>query len=156
MKQKIYLTAILILVISLGFAAAETVEEIYAVVNDEVITGSELIKFEAEMLRALQSQLEGEKLEQATRELKKDLLNKYIEQKLLKSKIKEKNYNVDSDVEMIIQDIKKQYNFASDEDLKNALKQEGIEFSAWKEQWEATAQAGTAGRGRSGRKNQGG
>jgi parvulin-like peptidyl-prolyl isomerase len=36
---------------------------------------------------------------------------------------------------MIIQDIKKQYNFASDEDLKNALKQEGIEFSAWKEQW---------------------
>jgi peptidyl-prolyl cis-trans isomerase SurA len=134
MKQKIYLTAILILVISLGFAAAETVEEIYAVVNDEVITGSELIKFEAEMLRALQSQLEGEKLEQATRELKKDLLNKYIEQKLLKSKIKEKNYNVDSDVEMIIQDIKKQYNFASDEDLKNALQAEGIEFSAWKEQ----------------------
>jgi peptidyl-prolyl cis-trans isomerase SurA len=132
MKQKIYLTAILILVISLGFAAAETVEEIYAVVNDEVITGSELIKFEAEMLRALQSQLEGEKLEQATRELKKDLLNKYIEQKLLKSK--EKNYNVDSDVEMIIQDIKKQYNFASDEDLKNALQAEGIEFSAWKEQ----------------------
>jgi peptidyl-prolyl cis-trans isomerase SurA len=99
-----------------------------------VITGSELIKFEAEMLRALQSQLEGEKLAEATRELKKELLNKFIEQKLLKSKLKEKNYNVDSDVEMIVQDIKKQYNFASDEDLKNALQAEGIEFSAWKEQ----------------------
>jgi parvulin-like peptidyl-prolyl isomerase len=134
MKQKIFLTAILILTINLGFVAAETVEEIYAVVNDEVITGSELKKFETDMLRFLQSQMEGEKLAEATREMKKDLLNKFIEQKLLLSKIKEKNYNVDSDVEMIIQDIKKQYNFASDDDLKKALQAEGIEFGAWKEQ----------------------
>ena len=135
MKQKIFLTAILILTISLGFVIAETVEEIYAVVNDEVITGSELKKFAADMLRSLQSQLEGEKLEQATQELKKDLLNKFIEQKLLLSKIKEKNYNVDSDVETIIQEIKKQNNFASDDDLKKALQAEGIEFGVWKEQW---------------------
>ena len=135
MKQKIFLTAILILAFNLSFVAAETVEEIYAVVNDEVITGSELKKFESDMLRSLQSQLEGEKLEQATRELKKDLLNKFIEQKLLLSKIKEKNYNVDSDVETIIQEIKKQNNFASDDDLKKALQAEGIEFGAWKEQW---------------------
>lgn len=135
MKLKIFLTAILILTINLSFVAAETVEEIYAVVNDEVITGSELKKFETDMLRSLQSQLEGEKLEQATRELKKDLLNKFIEQKLLLSKIKEKNYDVDSDVETIIQEIKKQNNFASDDDLKKALFAEGIEFGAWKEQW---------------------
>jgi parvulin-like peptidyl-prolyl isomerase len=135
MKHKLFLTVILALVFSLGLLAAETVEEIYAVVNDEVITGSELKKFEAEMVRALQSQLEGEKLEQALRDMKKELLIKLIEQKLIMSKIKEKNYNVDSDVEMIIQDIKKQYNFASDEDLKNALQSEGIEFSAWKDQW---------------------
>jgi parvulin-like peptidyl-prolyl isomerase len=134
MKQKIFLTAILILTINLGFSATEMVEEIYAVVNDEVITGSELKKFATDMLRSLQSQLEGEKLEQATQELKKDLLNKFIEQKLLLSKIKEKNYNVDSDVETIIQDIKKQYNFASDDDLKKALQAEGIEFGAWKKQ----------------------
>jgi parvulin-like peptidyl-prolyl isomerase len=135
MKQKILLVMILALAISQSLLAADTVEEIYAVVNDEMITGSELKKFELEMLRSLQTQLEGEKLEQAKREVKKDLLNKLIEQKLLQSKIKGKNYNVDSDVEMIIQDIKKQYNFASDDDLKKALQAEGIEFSAWKEQW---------------------
>jgi peptidyl-prolyl cis-trans isomerase SurA len=135
MKQKTFLTLILSLAFSLVLLAAETVEEIYAVVNDEVITGSELRLFEAEMLRALRSQLEGEPLEQAIAELKKGLLDRLIEQKLLMSKIKEKNYNVDSDVEMIIQDIKKQYDFASDEDLKNALRGEGIDFSAWKEQW---------------------
>jgi len=67
--------------------------------------------------------------------MKNNLLDRLIEQKLLMSKIKEKNYNVDDDVEMILQDIKKQYNFSSDEDLKNALRSEGIEFSVWKEQW---------------------
>ncbi|MCX6554806.1 MAG: peptidyl-prolyl cis-trans isomerase [Candidatus Aminicenantes bacterium] len=135
MKLKIFLTAILALAINRGLAAAETIEEIYAIVNDEVITGSELRKFEAEMLRSLQSQMAGEQLAEATRELKKDLLNRFIEQKLLLSKIKEKNYNVESDVEMIIQEIKKQYQFASDDDLKKALQAEGIEFSAWKEMW---------------------
>jgi peptidyl-prolyl cis-trans isomerase SurA len=135
MKAKLFLTAIAVLTISLGCAWAEIVEEIYAVVNDEVITGSELRKFEMEMLRSLRSQLEGEKLNQAVQEFKKELLNKLIEQKLLRSKIREKNYNVDSDVEMIIQEIKKQNNLASDDDLKATLQAEGIDFAAWKEQW---------------------
>jgi len=135
MKTKIFLTAIVFLTINLGFAAAEVVEEIYAVVNDEAITGTELKKFEMEMVRSLQAELQGEKLEQALLEVKKELLNKFIEQKLLLSKIKEKNYNVDSDVETIIQEIKKQNNLASEDDLKNALQSEGIDFGAWKDQW---------------------
>lgn len=134
MKTKFFLAAIVFLTINLGFAAAEVVEEIYAVVNDEAITGTELKKFEMEMVRSLQAQLEGEKLDQALREFKKEILDKFIEQKLLLSKIKEKNFNVDADVETIIQEIKKQNNLASDDDLKNALAQEGIEFGAWKDQ----------------------
>lgn len=135
MKTKIILTAIVFLTMNLGFAAAEVVEEIYAVVNDEAITGTELKKFEMEMVRSLQAQLEGEKLAQAMQEVKKELLNKFIEQKLLLSKIKEKNYNVDSDVETIIQEIRKQNNIASEDDLKNALQAEGIDFITWKDQW---------------------
>jgi peptidyl-prolyl cis-trans isomerase SurA len=135
MKTKILLTMIVWLALGMGFVQAEVVEEIYAVVNDEAITGTELKKFEVEMRRSLQSQMEGEKLEQAWLEFKKDMLNKLIEQKLLLSKIKEKNYDVDADVESIIQEIKKQNNIASDDDLKNALAHEGVEFSAWKEMW---------------------
>ena len=135
MKTKIFLATILFLTLSAGWLAADVIEEIYAVVNDEVITGSELRKFEMEMMRSLQAELEGEKLEQALRDVKKELLNKFIEQKLLLSKIKEKNYDVDADVEMILQEIKKQNNIASDEDLKSALAREGIEFAAWKEMW---------------------
>jgi len=134
MKTKIFLTTIVFLTISLGFAAAEIVEEIYAVVNDEAITGTELKKFEMEMARSLQAQLEGVALAQAMQEFKKDLLEKFIEQKLLLSKIKEKNYDVEADVETILQEIKKQNNIASDDDLKAALAREGIEFAAWKDQ----------------------
>jgi len=135
MKTKIFLATILFLTLSAGWLAADVVEEIYAVVNDEAITGSELRKFEMEMIRSLQAELEGEKLEQALREVKKELLNRFIEQKLLLSKIKEKNYDVDADVETILQEIKKQNNIASDEDLKSALAREGIEFADWKEMW---------------------
>jgi len=135
MKTKIFLTAILFLAVSAASVRAEIVEEIYAVVNDEAITGTDLKKFEMEMLRTLQTEMQGEKLEQAMRDVKKELLNKFIEQKLLISKVKEKNYDVDADVETIIQEIKKQNNIASDDDLKKALAGEGIEFSAWKDMW---------------------
>ena len=135
MKMKIFLAAILFLATNFAIAQAEIVEEIYAVVNDEAITGTDLKKFEMEMSRTLQAELEGEKLEQAMAEVKRELLNKFIEQKLLISKVKEKNYDVDADVETIIQEIKKQNNIASDDDLKRALSQEGIEFGAWKDMW---------------------
>jgi peptidyl-prolyl cis-trans isomerase SurA len=135
MKKTILLTALLFLTVNFAFAAADVVEEIYAVVNDEAITGTELKKFEEDMGRSLQAELQGDKLEQALHDLKKDLLDKFIEQKLLLSKLKEKNYDVSADVEAIIQEIKKQYNFTSDEELKAALAREGIEFAAWKDMW---------------------
>ncbi len=137
MKTKIFLAAFLFLAIDPGFVAADVVEEIYAVVNDEAITASELKKFELDMVRGLQMEMEGEKLEQALGDLKKDLLNKFIEQKLLLSKVKEKNYDVDTDVETIIQEIKKQNNIASDDELKDILAREGIEFNVWKDTWRA-------------------
>lgn len=133
MKTKTLLATILFLTASAGFLAADVVEEIYAVVNDEAITGSELKKFEADMIRSMRMELEGENLERAVAELKKGLLEKFIEQKLLLSKVKQKNYDVDADVEAIIQEIKKQNNIPSDEDLKAALAREGIEFAVWKD-----------------------
>jgi parvulin-like peptidyl-prolyl isomerase len=114
--------------------AANVIEEIYAIVNDEIITSSELRGFEKQMTRAMQAQYEGQKLADALKETKKNLLNLLIEQKVIQSRVKEKNYNVDADVELILQEIKKQNNMSSDDDLKKALKSEGIEFNDFKEQ----------------------
>jgi parvulin-like peptidyl-prolyl isomerase len=137
MKTMIFLAVFLFLATDPGVAAANVVEEIYAVVNEEAITASELSKFEMDMVRGLQMEMEGERLEQALHELKKDLLNRFIEQKLLLSKVKEKNYDVEADVETIIQEIKKQNNIASDDDLKSILAQEGIDYNVWKDTWRA-------------------
>jgi parvulin-like peptidyl-prolyl isomerase len=133
MKTKTFLAAILLLTASAGLLGGDVVEEIYAVVNDEAITGSELKKFEADMIRSMGMELEGEALEKAAAEFRENLLDRFIEQKLLLSKVKEKNYDVDADVETIIQEIKKQNNIPSDEELKAALTREGIEFATWKD-----------------------
>jgi len=133
MKARTFLALALFLAASAAFLTAEVVEEIYAVVNEEAITGSELRKFEADMIRALRYEKRGEDLEAAVAELRRNLLDKFIEQKLLLSKVKEKNYDVDADVEVIIQEIRKQNNIASEDDLKAALAAEGIEYAQWRD-----------------------
>jgi peptidyl-prolyl cis-trans isomerase SurA len=136
--MKARISGILALLFLLSFPpsimAANVIEEIYAIVNDEIITSSELRGFEKQMTRAMQAQYEGQKLADALKETKKNLLNLLIEQKVIQSRVKEKNYNVDADVELILQEIKKQNNMSSDDDLKKALKSEGIEFNDFKEQ----------------------
>ncbi len=136
MKARIngILALLFILTFLPSYMAANVIEEIYAIVNDEIITNSELKSFEMQMTRAMQTQYQGEKLADALKEMKKNLLNMLIEQKVLQSKVKEKNYNVDADVELILQEIKKQNNMSSDDDLKRALKNEGIAFNEFKEQ----------------------
>ena len=136
MKARISGILALLFILSLlpSHLAASVIEEIYAIVNDEIITNSELKSFEKQMTRAMQAQYEGQKLTDALKEMKKNLLDLLIEQKVIQSKIKEKNYNVDADVELILQEIKKQNNMSSDDDLKKALKNEGIDFNEFKDQ----------------------
>lgn len=132
-SNRLLLLPLMLLLTSLN--ATEVIEEIYAVVNDEVITTSELQKYRQEMVRMLQSQLEGDRLQLALQDLQKNLLQQLIDQKLLDSKIKEKNFDVNADLEYFIQDIRKQNNMNSDEDLKSALAAEGMDFATWKEMW---------------------
>lgn len=121
---------------------AEVIEKIYAVVNGELITYSELKNTEIEMSRVVQQQFPGSTEEQLTEkiaEMKKNLLNQLIEQKLLLSIAKEKNYEVDAEIEMIIKDIKKQYNMNSDDELKQAIRSQGLDYDEWLKQLKDTS-----------------
>jgi len=135
--KKLVIPAILtILLINIGASSAnaEIIEKIYAVVNDEIITYSQFKNAEAEMTRVLSQQYEGEELETKIEEMKKTLLDRLIEQKLIQSYANEKNYDVDGEVELIINDIKKQNNISSDEELKKAIASQGINYDDWKKQ----------------------
>jgi parvulin-like peptidyl-prolyl isomerase len=139
-KKQLILTALTILLISSGpfFGFTEIIDKIFAVVNGEVITYSELKSAEIEMTRFLAQQYEGEELEKQVNEMKKDLLNRLIEQKLIFSYAKEEDYDVDGILELIIKDIKKQNNINSDEELKAALASQGLEYDQWKKQLRET------------------
>ncbi|NIM15380.1 MAG: hypothetical protein GTO45_25665 [Candidatus Aminicenantes bacterium] len=131
-KQIILTTLVILLCNFLGFS--EVIEKIYAVVNGELITYSELKSAELDLTRALAQQYEGEELAKQVAEMKKTLLERLIEQKLILSYAKEKNYDVDGEVELLIKDVKKQNNLNTDEELRRALASQGINFEEWKKQ----------------------
>jgi peptidyl-prolyl cis-trans isomerase SurA len=113
---------------------AEVFEEIVAVVNDEIIVYSELRNAQAQWMMQLREKYQGQELETAIQKMKKDLLDSMIERKIVISKAKEKKYDLENDLEIMLKDIKKQNNLNSDEELKAALRAEGIDFDDYKEQ----------------------
>jgi parvulin-like peptidyl-prolyl isomerase len=116
----------------------EIVEKIYAVVNNEVITYSELKNTEIELTNVLRRKYSDEELLAQIDNMKKNLLNNLIDQKILLSMAKEKNYDVSNDVELLIQEVKKQNNLSTDEELQAAIRSQGLDYNKWKKQLEET------------------
>ena len=86
-KKQVILTLVAILLISSSTVVghAELIEKIYAVVNGEIITYSELKSTEAELTRVLAQQYKGEELKKRVEEMKKNLLERLIEQTMILS-----------------------------------------------------------------------
>lgn len=136
------LSLLLLITISFSqfaYSGPEIIEKIYAVVNGEAITYSELKNTEVELTRMLRRQFSGQELEDKIQDMKKNLLNQLIEQKIVLSVAKEKNYDVDHEVELIIKDLKKQNNINSDEELKKAIIAQGLDYDEWKKQLKETS-----------------
>jgi len=123
----------------MGFAFSEIIEKIYAVVNGEIITYSELKNAEIEMTNMLRRQHADDQLAEKIIEMKKDLLNRLIDQKIVLSAAKERNYNVGAELEYIKKEIKKNNNISSDEELKTAIQAQGIDYDEWEKQLKETS-----------------
>jgi len=144
--NKIIILSILILItVNLtGFASpapAELIEKIYAVVNGEIVTYSELKLAENEMSRMIRQQFKNDEnmVKEKIAEMKQGLLQQLIEQKLVLSVAKEKNYDVDHEVEVLIDGIKKQNNMNSDDELKQAIQAQGMDYKEWRKQLKETS-----------------
>ena len=117
-------------------ARAELVERIVAIVNDEIVTLSDMKKFE-DRLRS--GGLTDDLLipDQAAKEAvlkdREKLLQKMIDEKIIDSEVKKQNMSVTIEkVEQEIRNIAKRNNVGRDE-LKAALKERGIEFSQYQD-----------------------
>ena len=115
----------------------EVVEEIVAVVNDDIITLSDYRDmFELRMNELRGAQLPQAEYDQQYAMLKKELLNLMITELLLLQKARELNLNVSDQVKAMIQKIKTDNNMTSDADLRRAVEQQGMTYETWFKQYE--------------------
>jgi len=125
----------------LGFAGGlstseAVVDRVVAVVNEEVITLSEVDRVIAPFLKeAVKAEDRLERKEQLNR-IRRQALDTLIEEKLIDFEVKKAGIKVTPrEVEAIVDDIKKQ-NKATQQDLEMALAKEGMTFEQYKTQIE--------------------
>ncbi len=130
------LVLILLAVCAVGAAAQQVVEEIVAIVNDEVITLTEFKKEYDQQLVGIKAQFQGEQQEKAIEQLKAQLLDSMITNSLLLQMAKADNLNVGEQLKMAVDNIKKENNIDSDGDLQRALRSQGMQYDVWLKQIE--------------------
>lgn len=106
-----------------------TVEEIIARVNDQIITSSDYDRAMKELDDEMRQH--GATMQQIA-EAHKDLLRNLIDQQLWLSKGKELDINGETELIQRLNEIRKQYNLATLEDLEKAAKEQGVSFEDFK------------------------
>jgi peptidyl-prolyl cis-trans isomerase SurA len=133
-KRTSFFLAVLLVTGVGAFAAQQVVEEIVAIVNDDVITLSQFRERYEMLVKALQAQFQGDELAKQVDFLRKNLLETMISETLLLQMAKEKQLDVREQLKSYIENIKKQNNIESDEDFKIALAREGLSYDTWVKQ----------------------
>jgi peptidyl-prolyl cis-trans isomerase SurA len=105
------------------------VEDIIARVNDQIITRSDYDRAQSEMDQ--EARQHGDTMQQTSTE-HKDLLRSLIDQQLWLSKGKELGITGETELVKRLDEIRKQYNLESMEDLEKAAREQGVSFEDFK------------------------
>lgn len=115
------------------------VDRIVAIVNEEIITLSEIEKYAEPFVKELKSEDPLQKKEER-KELYRKILDKLIEEKLLDQEAKKLGIKVTSkEIEAALEDIRQRNNLTKEE-LEKALEREGLTLDAFKKQIERRLQ----------------
>jgi peptidyl-prolyl cis-trans isomerase SurA len=106
-----------------------TVEEIIARVDDQIITKSDYNRAQAESDQEMRQR--GATMQEIS-ESHKELLRNLIDQQLWLAKGKELGITGETELVNRLNDIRKQYNLATMEDLEKAAKEQGVSFEDFK------------------------
>ncbi len=113
------------------------VEEIIARVNNSIITLSDYQKADSQLKEEIQHACQGctaDKMEADYRDRQKDLLRDLIDQQLLIQRAKDQGVSVEADVVKRLDEVRKQNNLQSLEELEKAVEGEGISWDDYKSQ----------------------
>lgn len=117
-------------------AFGQVVEEIVAIVNDDIITLSDFKAYHDSIYQMMRSQLQGEEFDKQYEQAKKDMLDNMITDLLLLQMAKKKQYNVGEEVKSYVEKLKRDNNIESDAQLQQALLQQGISYEQFLKQIE--------------------
>jgi parvulin-like peptidyl-prolyl isomerase len=106
MKRQVAVLAVAMLAVAGGSPAAEIVDGVAAIVNDKVITYSEVRSFVQPVAQQLRRNFSGQDLVDQVRKAEMDALNQLIERALIIQEFKEKGYKIpETVIEQQINDI---------------------------------------------------
>lgn len=115
-----------------GNSRGEVVERIVALVNNEVLTLSELEEAGARFFHQVKESTLPSEREEKLKKAREEILNQLIENKLLEQEIKKRKVEVsDRDLDSAIEGIMKE-NRLTENEMKMALAKEGMTYSVYR------------------------
>jgi len=131
---KALLAIVIALYIGMPISAAEVVNKIVAVVNDEVITQIELQESMLPFVADYKVRYGIDDIEEKLDEARADALNRLIEEKLLLEEAKKREVEVsDDEIDQRIERVKKR--FASEEEFYQVIRESGMSVNKLKEKY---------------------
>jgi peptidyl-prolyl cis-trans isomerase SurA len=123
---------ILIGIVAAGSANAELVDRVAAIVNNDIITLSEVEARTAPELARQRAEVEPAKRSEARTQALGRSLDALIGEKLMEAQVRELNIEVaDSEIDMGLEDVRKQNNI-SQEQFEQLLSQEGYSLASYR------------------------
>ncbi len=114
--------------------AAHVVERIIARVNSEIITQRQFEREKTKLHDELSQQFNGADLDAKINEESKNLLEHLIDTSLMVQKAKDEDVNVETDLIKKLDQMRREDNLATIEDLQKDAEQQGVNWEDFKEQ----------------------
>jgi peptidyl-prolyl cis-trans isomerase SurA len=129
----VLITAAVVFVAACAFATDTVIEEIVARVNNQIITRSELNRSRDQLQNEQRQQGGAEGLASHGAEAEKNLLRDLIDQQLLVQKGADLGITADTELVKKLDELRKQLNLDSMEDLEKEAQKQGISFEEFKQ-----------------------
>jgi len=133
--KKTSLSLLIVSLLALTAYAADkdsVVEEIIARVNNQIITRSEYLR-EKDQLKQEAQQQDPANADKIYMDRERDILRGLIDQQLLLEKAKDLGITADTDLVKRLDEIRKQMNLASMDELEKAAQSQGVSFEDFKQ-----------------------
>jgi peptidyl-prolyl cis-trans isomerase SurA len=132
MKKCFFLIMVCLALFPVVLSADTVVEEIVARVNNQIITRSEYQR-EREQLKQEAQQQDASHADKLFSDREKDILRGLIDQQLMLEKAKDLGISADTDLIKRLDEIRKQMNLESMDDLEKAAQAQGVSFEDFKQ-----------------------